>query len=181
MLIVVVTNINRYTMNIHQTFEAINLHTHMTEGDTASIGPNDKVKVERRTKNAYRGPYGSSLLYAWYKARSEAKEALPTLVHLISQIEHQNLVIFRANLLAEEMETTPQRIGRHLKILQEAGLVEPDARHRANQYKFMWRICPFLMWVGPVTTREKYLETIKQSHSWFDYQEPPLEPETDFD
>lgn len=141
-----------------------------TNGDSFSIAPGHKATVSRRLQ--YLGKFLMIYAHALAKASGQLNEGTSILTHIISKVERQNQVFFRINKLAEDLNTSRNRISRHLIKMRNLGIIEPDPEDATASHVTLWRVCPFLVWVGTGDDLRKYLKTLPKTHPFFNYQDP---------
>lgn len=145
-------------------------HINLNSGDSISHGPNEKLYV--KSKGIYLGKFTLMFSEAALRVVKEAKEALPTLMVLIANVERDNLVRMRANLIAHTIEVSLATVYRQLKELQQAGIIEPDpAEGDKPRAVFNWRICPYLAWKGSTESMMNYLRQLPPNHKWYTFND----------
>lgn len=140
-------------------------HINISNGDSISHGPNERLYV--KSKGIYLGKFTLMFSEAALQVVKEAKEALPTLMVLIANVERDNLVRMRATLIAHNIGVSLATVYRQLKELQQTGFIEPDpAEGDKPRAVFNWRICPYLAWKGSTESMLAYLKQLPGDHKW---------------
>lgn len=140
-------------------------HINVSNGCSVSHGPNEKFYV--KAKGPYLGTFMLMFNEAALRIAKEAKEALPTLMVLVSKVEPPNLSRVRATLIAHTLGISLATVYRQLKQLQQAGIIEPDpAEGDKPRAVFNWRICPYVAWRGKTEDIPHYLKQLSENHKW---------------
>ena len=101
-----------------------------------------------------------------YAAR-EAKEATTTLNVLMANVERENLVRMRPDMIAEQLNLSLATVERHLAKLRKLSLIVPDAIERDRKIGITnWRIYPYLSWQGGTNALDAYMAALPSNHVW---------------
>lgn len=137
---------------------------------TLEVVINEKLYV--RSKGIYLGKFLVVFSAATIRVVKEAREALPTLMVLVANVERENLARVRANLIAHTIGVSLATVYRQLKELQQTGIIEPDpAEGEKPRAVFNWRICPYVAWKGKVEDIPHYLKTLPNNHKWHTFND----------
>jgi hypothetical protein len=108
-----------------------------------------------------------SYRYATRRAYDTAGEAMMTIGRLLTEVKNENQVFIRQSVMAKEFGISRFTFIRHLNRARELGIIEPDPREGDAQRNIhLWRICPFLIWVGDRTSLNAYLASLPKDHVW---------------
>ena len=145
-------------------------HTHLSGGDTISVGSRSKLRVTR--KLSYLGKFGMLYQYAAHKVGTEAPHAGATLFLLLSRITHENQLYFNSAELSPQLGVKKATLENHFHQLRAIGAIVPDPiqEHRKRGI-VLWRVCPFLAWVGSGDSMRDYLQTLPEDHPFFSFAE----------
>ena len=140
-------------------------HTQLSTGDSVSHAPNGKLISV--TKGVYLGVFSIMFHKALTYAAREAKEATTTLNVLMANVERENLVRMRPDMIAEQLNLSLATVERHLAKLRKLSLIVPDAIERDRKIGITnWRIYPYLSWQGGTNALDAYMAALPSNHVW---------------
>lgn len=146
-------------------------HTHLTSGDTASVAPGSRIKVT--SSLAYLGGFSMIYKHAQDMVGRLAPHAASTLLRLLARVERENQLFFSVSDYAAILDIPKTTLEDHFSSLRKIGAIVPDPKqaHRKRGI-VLWRVCPFLVWVGSGEGLRKYLQDLPKDHVFFNFQEP---------
>lgn len=113
-----------------------------------------------------------SYKYALDKVGREAPHAAATLLRLIALVEQENLLYFHGTDTAALLNIPRTTLEAHFSKLKEIGAIVPDPKQeKRNRGIVLWRICPFLAWVGTGEKLREYINTLPPEHPFLDWRE----------
>ena len=146
-------------------------HTHLNDGDTATVDRKSKIKIQAALTRL--GQFNMIHSYAQEKVAVEAPHATTTLLRLLARVELENQLYFSATQFSRLLNIPRSTLESHFNQLRELGVIVPDPKQEDRARGIvLWRVCPFLVWVGTGDNMRKYLKTLPPDHSFFNYLDP---------
>lgn len=105
----------------------------------------------------------------------QGEEASRTVLYMASKVKDENQVYVRQSELVKEMGVVRATVERHLLKAKELGLLVPDPREAGlSRGVRLWRLCPYLVWVGDREAQERYLAKLPKDHSFHQWSPQAL-------
>lgn len=146
-------------------------HVELQEDDSFTIPPGCIGRVYRTGRKM--GTFTFVYNYALSKAGINVKDAVKTLIQLMSNIDKENIVYVDTKVLSDKICMTRNAVHLHLNILRDNGLIIPHEETRKDAKAICrWRICPFLGWHGTKPALENYITSLPINHPFFKYSDP---------
>jgi hypothetical protein len=142
-------------------------------------------RLQATLSEGHGGFYGLGRFFIWSqfameRVGKETPHAAGTLLRLLARVERENQLYFHSVEFANQLGIPRTTLENHFNQLRELGVVVPDPKQETrNRGIVLWRLCPFLVWVGTADALRAYLKTLRKDHPFFSFQEPAQDRDED--